>query len=139
MKKQDLVKALNGDLANELQAVIMYTTYAAAVTGPHRPMLRQFFTAEVPEELAHAQFLADKIASLGGQPTTVPSEVPAAATAKQMLENVLAAEKQAIADYKKRAEQAAKFGDKGLATHLETIVEDETGHYEETEKILRGW
>lgn len=139
MKKQELVEALNGDLANELQAVIMYTTYAAAVTGPHRPMLRQFFTAEIPEELAHAQFLADKIASLGGQPTTTPSAVPAAATAKQMLENVLAAERQAIADYKQRAEQAAKFGDKGLATHLETIVEDETGHYEETEKILRGW
>lgn len=139
MKKQELVEALNGDLANELQAVIMYTTYAAAVTGPHRPMLRQFFTAEIPEELAHAQFLADKIASLGGQPTTTPSAVPAAATAKQMLENVLAAERQAIADYKQRAEQAAQFGDKGLATHLETIVEDETGHYEETEKILRGW
>jgi hypothetical protein len=30
MKKPDLVKALNGDLANELQAVIMYATYAAA-------------------------------------------------------------------------------------------------------------
>lgn len=139
MKKPDLVKALNGDLANELQAVIMYTTYAAAVTGPHRPMLRQFFTAEIPEELAHAQFLADKIASLGGKPTTTPSAVPAATTAKQMLENVLAAEEQAIADYKRRAEQAAAYGDKGLATHLETIVEDETGHYEETEKILRGW
>jgi bacterioferritin len=138
-KKEDLVKALNGDLANELQAVIMYTTYAAAVTGPHRPMLRQFFTAEIPEELAHAQFLADKIASLGGAPTTTPSAVPAAANAKQMLENVLAAEKQAIADYKARAEQAAAYGDKGLATHLETIVEDETGHFEETEKILRGW
>jgi hypothetical protein len=26
-----------------------------------------------------------------------------------------------------------------LATHLENIVEDETGHFEETEKILRGW
>lgn len=26
-----------------------------------------------------------------------------------------------------------------LAMHLETIVEDETSHYEETEKILRGW
>jgi hypothetical protein len=27
----------------------------------------------------------------------------------------------------------------GLSTHLETIVEDETAHFEETEKILRGW
>jgi len=139
MKKQDLIKALNGDLAGELQAVIMYTTYAAAVTGPHRPMLKQFFAAEIPEELAHAQFLADKIASLGGVPTTEPRPVPKAKDAKKMLANVLAAEKQAIADYKARAEQAAAYGDKGLATHLETIVEDETSHFEETEKILRGW
>ncbi len=139
MTKKELIQGLNEDLAGEYQAIVMYTTYAAAVTGPHRPMLKQFFAAEVPEELAHAQFLADKIASLGGQPTTEPRPVPVTTEAKKMLQNVLAAEKKAIADYKKRAEQAAKFGDKGLATHLETIVEDETGHYEETEKILRGW
>lgn len=139
MTRKELIRRLNEDLAGEFQAVLMYTTYAASVTGPHRPMLKQFFVAEVPEELAHAQFLADKIASLGGTPTTEPRPVPVATDARKMLQNVLAAEKKAIADYKKRAEQAAEFGDKGLATHLETIVEDETGHYEETEKILRGW
>ena len=67
------------------------------------------------------------------------SPVPAAPDAKQMLMNVLEAERQAIADYKARAEEAAAVGEKGLATHLEAIVEDETGHFEETEKILRGW
>lgn len=139
MTKDQLIQALNEDLAGEYQAVVMYVTYAAAVTGPHRPILKQFFAGEVPEELAHAQFLAEKISSLGGQPTTVPRPVPAAADARQMLVNVLEAEKKAIADYKARAEQAAELGDKGLATHLETIVEDETAHYEETEKILRGW
>lgn len=139
MDRDALIEALNGDLAGEYQAVLMYTTYAAAVTGPHRPMLRQFFSAEIPEELAHAQFLADKIASLGGRPTTEPRTVPETTDPREMLANVLAAEKQAIADYQKRSEQAAEFGDKGLATHLETIVEDETGHFEETEKILRGW
>ena len=138
-KAPRLVAALNGDLAGEYQAIIMYVTYAAAVTGPHRPVLKQFFAAEIPEELAHAQFLAEKIASLGGTPTTEPRPVPAAADAQAMLRNVLEAERQAIADYKQRAEQAAAFGDKGLATHLETIVEDETAHFEETEKILRGW
>ena len=138
-ERQKLVDALNDDLAGELQAVIQYLTYAASVTGPYRPMLKQFFAAEIPEELAHAQFLADKIASMGGTPTTLPRVVPKATDAKEMLENVLAAEQRAIADYKARAEQAAEVGDKGLATHLETIVEDETSHYEETEKILRGW
>jgi len=137
--KEELIKGLNEDLAGEFQAVIMYVNYAASVTGPHRPMLKQFFSAEIPEELAHAQFLAEKIASYGATPTVTPRAVPAAAEAKQMLENVLAAERQAIKDYKARAEQAAACGDKGLATHLETIVEDETSHFEETEKILRGW
>ncbi|MDX1998209.1 MAG: ferritin-like domain-containing protein [Thermoanaerobaculia bacterium] len=139
MTKDDLIAALNSDLAGEYQAILMYVTYAATVTGPHRPMLKQFFSAEVPEELLHAQFLADKIASLGGQPTTEPRSVPQTTDPRQMLVNVLATEKQAMADYKARAEQAAEYGDKGLATHLETIVEDETEHYEETEKILRGW
>jgi bacterioferritin len=139
MSKTELVSSLNEDLAGEFQAIIMYVTYAASVTGPHRPMLKQFFSAEVPEELAHAQFLADKIASYGGVPTTTPRPVAQTSDPGQMLQNVLEAERQAIADYKRRAEQAAEAGDKGLATHLETIVEDETSHFEETEKILRGW
>jgi len=139
MKKEKLVELLNEDLANEYQAVIMYTTYAAAVAGPHRPALRQFFLAEVPEELAHAQFLADKIVSLGGAPVHAPAPVPSASTPQVMLENVLRAEESAVAGYKQRAEQATEYGDKGLATRLETMVEDETNHFEETQKILRGW
>ncbi len=137
--KHRLIDALNIDLANEYQAVVMYTTYAACVAGPHRPTLRAFFQTEIPEELAHAQFLADKITSLGGAPTVKPTAVPAASSPREMLEAVLRAEEQAIAGYKERAEQAHAFGDKGLATHLETMIEDETGHYEETLKILRGW
>ena len=137
--KDELIEKLNEDLAGEYQAVLMYLTYAATVTGPHRPMLKSFFEAEIPEELAHAQFLAEKIASLGGRPTTEPRAVPSAEGAREMLENVVSAERQAIQDYGERAEQAHEVGDSALATHLETIVEDETQHFEETEKILRGW
>jgi bacterioferritin len=139
MDKETLIAKLNEDLAGEYQAVLMYNTYAATVMGPHRPTLKAFFTEEIPEELAHAQFLAEKVASLGGTPVTRPREVPKASGPREMLRNVLEAERQAIVDYQERAEQAAAYGDKGLATHLETIVEDETGHFEETEKILRGW
>ncbi len=139
MTKKELIQGLNEDLAGEYQAVLMYTTYSAMVTGPHRPMLRQFFAPEIAEELVHAQFLADKIASLGGEPITSPRKVPSASGPREMLEHVLEAERQAIVDYKLRTEQASEFGDKALATHLENIIEDETGHFEETEKILRGW
>ena len=74
--KSKLIELLNTDLASEYQAVIMDTTYAASVSGPHRPTLRSFFQAEIPEELRHAQFLADKISSLGGIPSVQPTPVP---------------------------------------------------------------
>lgn len=139
MSKQALIDALNQDLANEFQAVIMYTTYSAQVKGPYRPQLVQFMRSEIPDELAHAQFLADKIVALGGVPVTMPAAVPPANSPREMLEAILEAEKMAIAGYTERAEQARAAGDIGLSVQLENMVLDETGHYEETKKLLDEW
>ena len=68
-----------------------------------------------------------------------PREVPAAKTNRDMLEAVLAAERRAVKDYTQRAKDAEAFGDKGLAVQLEDMVRDESGHSEETERILRDW
>ena len=134
-----LVQALNEDLAGEFGAILQYITYAAKVTGPYRPELRDFLLKEVPDEQGHAQFLANKIVALGGEPTTVPRPVPPAASNREMLAAVLEAERQARNDYTKRARQAEQFGDKGLQVMLENIVADETGHFEETERMLKEW
>lgn len=139
MDKQTLIKHLNDDLAGELGAIIQYITYAAKATGPFRPQLSQFFLAEVADEQLHAQFLANKIVALGGEPTTTPRPVPPAKTNREMLEAVLAAELQAKQDYTQRAEEANAYGDKGLVVQLEDMVRDESGHSEETERILRDW
>lgn len=138
-KNEKMIALLNEDLAGELSAVIQYTTYAAKATGPFRPQLTQFFLSEIPGETAHAQFLANKIVALGGEPTTVPRPVPAAKTNREMLVAVLEAERRAKNDYTKRAKQAEQFGDKGLQVQLENIVADESGHFEDTERILRDW
>uniref|UniRef100_A0A7C1JF08 Ferritin-like domain-containing protein n=1 Tax=Caldilinea aerophila TaxID=133453 RepID=A0A7C1JF08_9CHLR len=139
MDKQTLIAHLNEDLAGELGAIIQYITYAAKVTGPYRPQLSQFFLSEVADEQLHAQFLANKIVALGGEPTTTPRPVPPAQTNREMLEAVLAAELKARADYTQRAREAEEFGDKGLAVQLEDMVRDESTHSEETERILRDW
>jgi len=139
MDKETLIKYLNDDLAGEFGAIIQYLAYAAKATGPYRPQLSQFFLAEVADEQLHAQFLANKIVALGGEPTTTPRPVPPARTNREMLEAVLAAERQAAQDYTRRAEEAAAIGDKGLAVQLENMVLDESGHSEETERILRDW
>lgn len=139
MDKQGLIDKLNEDLAGELSAIIQYLTYAAKATGPFRPQLSEFFLAEVTDEQGHAQFLANKIVSLGGEPTTVPREVAKASSNHEMLEAVLAAERRAVKDYSERAKQADELGEKGLAVQLEDMVRDESGHSEETERILRDW
>ena len=139
MDTQTLIDNLNKDLAEELAAVIQYTVYAAKVTGPYRPQLQQFFLAEVPDEQMHAQFLANKIVALGGEPTTKPSAVKPAHNNREMLQAVMEAETRAIAGYTTRAEEADAFGDVGLKVQLEDMVRDETGHREETERMLRDW
>lgn len=139
MDKKTLIDRLNEDLAGELGAIIQYLTYAAKATGPYRPQLAQFFLAEVADEQGHAQFLANKIVALGGEPTTQPRPVPPAKTNHEMLEAVLAAERQATQDYAQRARDAEAYGDKGLVVQLEDMVRDESGHSEETERILRDW
>ena len=139
MDKQTLIERLNEDLAGELSAIIQYLTYAAKATGPFRPQLSQFFLAEVADEQLHAQFLANKVVALGGEPTTVPRPVAKADGNHEMLEAVLAAERKAVADYTRRAREADEMGDKGLAVQLEDMVRDESGHAEETERILRDW
>lgn len=135
--KEELVEGLNTDLAHEYQAVLMYTSYAAMASGIHRPILKGFFEEEIPEELAHAQFLADKITALGGVPITEPAPLTLAHDSRAMLEQVMDAEAETIKRYVTRRRAAEAFGDYGLAAELDDIIRDETRHKEETEKLLR--
>lgn len=139
MDKTKLIGLLNEDLAAEYAAIIQYITYAARATGPYRPQLSQFFLAEVADEQMHAQFLANKIVALGGVPTTQAAPVADGASNRVMVEEVLKAEREAVRRYTERAKQAEELGDKGLAVQLEDMVRDESGHSEESERILRDW
>ncbi|MES4792924.1 MAG: bacterioferritin, partial [Chloroflexota bacterium] len=99
MDKERLIQLLNDDLAGEFQAIHMYIQYAALVNGLNRPQLSQFFKGEIPDELMHAQYIADKIVALGGRPTTNAKPVPEASTNREMVERVHDAEAQTIVAY----------------------------------------
>jgi bacterioferritin len=138
MSREELIAALNQDLAAELMAIVQYIQYSALVKGMDRPQLSAFLRAEIADELMHAQFLSDKIVALGGIPTTEPRPVPKATDNRQILENVRQAEETAVRGYKERIHQAEAFGDVGLRVQLENMVVDETSHKEEVEKLLAG-
>ena len=137
--KQALLDGLNEDLRGEFQAIIMYRLYASLVQGPWRQELRAFFANEIPEELAHAQMLADKIAAMGGTPATEPAPVKVVKEAKQMLETALAAEEETIERYVRRREEATAAGEHGLAVNFDDLIADETHHRDEIRQILARW
>lgn len=137
--KQALLDGLNQDLAAEYQAVIMYRTYASLVSGPFRPELRTFFEGEIPDELGHAAFLADKIVSLGGTPTLRAAEVSAATDNRAMLENALRAEEDTIARYTTRVQQAEALGEIAIKVELENLIVDETRHRDDIRRMLKDW
>jgi bacterioferritin len=138
-RKNKLLEGLNQDLQGEFQAIIMYRLYASMVQGPYRQELRTFFANEIPEELTHAQILADKIAAMGGTPAAVPTPVPVVADAKGMLEVALQAEIESLARYVKRRTQAEAAGEHGLAADFDTIIADESKHRDELRQMLARW
>jgi bacterioferritin len=137
--KQELLEGLNEDLAHEYAAVILYRTYASAVTGPFRQELRAFFANEIPDELGHAQLLADKIVALGGAPVVKPADVKTTDDPKQMLQNALADEEATIARYVERRRQADEAGEPGLAVDLDDVIADESKHRDELRLMLTRW
>ena len=138
-KRKELIDGLNEDLAFEYAAIITYRTYASLVRGPHRQELRNFFASEIPDELAHAEMLADKITALGGMPTTVAKPVQVTDDAKKMLENALADEAATIKRYVARRKLAENLEEFGLAVELDTLIADETKHRDELRLILDRW
>jgi len=130
---------LNEDLSHEYAAVITYRTYASQVQGQWRMELRNFFEQEIPDELGHAQILADKIVALGGTPTVLAAPVKHATDPRERLHNALEDEIETIGRYVERREQAESLGHYGLAVDLDDLIRDETGHRDEISMILKRW
>ncbi|MYL51169.1 ferritin-like domain-containing protein [Halobacillus litoralis] len=136
-KMQNLIDGLNEDLAHEYAASIMYTYNAAVVTGLYRSVLKPFFESEVTDEQGHALYLAEKISTLGGTPTTTPAEVKQMTEVRPMLEEAREAERQTIKRYEERKSQAEELGLTELSVKLDDMIADETGHMEEIGRLLQ--
>ena len=138
MSKKALIDGLNQDLANELGAAILYLYQTSTATGWDGEELREFLSADITGEMQHAIFLAEKIAALGGKPTTMPTQHKSPKDVKSMLRYDLKLERDAIENYRQRCVQAEEVGEIGLKLKLEEILMEETGHAEQLDRILRG-
>lgn len=137
MTREELINGLNEDLNLELEALLRSVYHAAAGRGMLGHELRELLKKELPSELEHATFLADKIVALGGEVRIRPSMPQELGAARDLLQQNIAAERKIINNYAKRIDQAAEFGDKGLVIRLEDILAAETDHLEQLERLGR--
>lgn len=125
---QQLINALNDDLAREYQAVIAYTVYSNVIKGAQWMNIAGELKKHAAEELQHAMIIADQIDYLGGMPTSTPKEVKLSDKPEEMLRFDLDNETSTIRNYRERVRQAEALGHFALAEQLRTIISQEQEH-----------
>jgi bacterioferritin len=125
---QELIKALNEDLAREYQAIIAYTVYSNVLKGAQWMNIAGELKKHAAEELQHALIIADQIDYLGGMPTATPKEVKLSEKPEEMLRFDLDNETVTIKNYRERVRQAEALGHYALAEQLRTIISQEQEH-----------
>lgn len=138
MSNEEMIQALNQDLAAELGTVIRYAYQSAHAVGLNGMELRELFLEEIQDELGHAVFLMDAIVDLGGEPTTTPKPFDQGSNLKAMLETDLRMELQDVQAYVAHAKMADEQGLIELKFKLEEMAADEAGHARELRRILKG-
>ena len=128
IESNELLKLLNKDLSLEYTAIVQYIQHSGVITGAEYGDIVKEMKIHANEELQHAIILAEQIDYLGGFPAV---DVPAAATSrnnKEMLEQDLTGEEDAIARYKMRIVQAEQLMELALAQKLREILSMEQEH-----------
>ena len=123
-----LIEMLNKDLSLEYAATVQYVQHSGVLTGAEYGDIIKEIKIHANEELQHALILAEQIDYLDGFPTV---NVPPAATSKdnrEMLQQDLAGEEDAIARYKQRIVQAEELVELALAQKLREILSVEQEH-----------
>jgi len=126
--REELIAALNEDLAREFQAVIAYVVYSQVIKGAEYMNIAQELEKHAHEELAHALVIAKQIDYLGGTPTVTPKPVRTSDDAEEMLEFDLDNENQTVVNYRERVRQCEALGEYAMAEHIRDILMDEQEH-----------
>jgi len=127
-KQKKIVEALNQDRADELAAIVQYLGHHYTAQGLESVAVVGMFKSISIDEMKHAEALGERIAYLGGQPTTEPSKIVTGGDVKKMLKDDLASEQKAIRNYTAHIKLCDQAGDVTTRRMLEGILADEEGH-----------
>jgi bacterioferritin len=126
--RADLIKALNGDLAREYQAVIAYVVYSQVLKGAQYMAIAKELEKHAQQELAHALKISKHIDYLGGTPTTKALEVKMSDDPRQLLRFDLENENDTVRNYRERVKQCESMQEYGIAEDIREILRQEQEH-----------
>jgi bacterioferritin len=128
ISREQLIAALNEDLAREYQAIIAYVVYSQVLKGAEYMNIAGELEIHAAEELGHALIISKQIDYLGGMPTVTPKPVKTSENAKDMLRFDLESETETIRNYRERVRQCEALGEYAMAEHIRTILVNEQDH-----------
>jgi bacterioferritin len=139
-----VVNLLNEALATELVCVLRYKRHFYMARGIHGEQVKQEFLEHAQEEQQHADWLAERIVQLGGEPNFDPegltarshSEYVEGVTLVDMIKENLVAERVAIDSYTEMIRYIAG-GDPTSRRLLERILEMEEEHADDMANLLQ--
>jgi bacterioferritin len=126
--RQQLIDALNQDLAREYQAIVAYVVYSQVIKGAQWMSISKELEKHAHEELNHALIISKQIDYLGGTPTVVMKPVKMAEKAEMLLRFDLDNEVETIKEYKARVRMCEELGEFAMGEHIREILKDEQEH-----------
>ena len=126
--REQLIDALNEDLAREYQAIIAYVVYSQVLKGAEYMDIAAQLEIHAKQELDHALILSRQIDYLGKMPVVIPKPVRTSKNARDMLRFDLDNENETIRNYRDRIPQCEALGEYAMAEQIREILVQEQDH-----------
>jgi bacterioferritin len=134
----ELLDLLNKAIARELQVSIQYIWQHVMWSGVEGIAVKDELRSIGITEMKHAEAIAERLAYLGGTPTTKPEPIFVGATLKEMLARDQADEEGALVLYRQIVAKAGDDGDIVTRQLFKSILADEEDHHDTFTSLLEG-
>ena len=137
MASQQLLDVLNQSIARELQVSIQYMWHHVMAVGLESPGVKDIFKQIAIAEMKHAERFAERLDYLGGVPTTKPAPIAEGGSLKQMIQDDVKAEEEAIALYREGIRLSIEDQDPVTRLIFEEILDVEEDHHKTFRDLLK--
>jgi bacterioferritin len=133
---KELLDMLNQAIAREVQVAIQYMWQHVQWGGVKGFAVKSAFQSIAIQEMKHAETIAERLYYLGGIPTTKPTPIFVGTTLKEMVEQDVKDEENAIKLYKQIIDKARAENDETTHHLFRDILEQEEDHHDTFTTLL---